>query len=55
MPIIAQSESHITRPSACPLDCGDTCSLSVTVNNEQVLAVKGSKANPYTAEVICER
>jgi anaerobic selenocysteine-containing dehydrogenase len=42
-------------PSVCPLDCPDTCSLSVTVEGERLVAVKGSQANPYTAGVICEK
>ena len=55
MSITIEPENPKTRPSVCPLDCGDTCSLSVTVNNEQVIAVKGSKSNPYTAGVICAK
>jgi anaerobic selenocysteine-containing dehydrogenase len=45
----------VIRPSVCPLDCPDTCSLSVEVANEQVIAVRGSDANPYTAGVICDK
>ena len=44
-----------TRPSVCPLDCPDTCSLNVTVVGDQITAVKGSDANPYTAGVICNK
>jgi anaerobic selenocysteine-containing dehydrogenase len=44
-----------TRPSVCPLDCPDTCSLSVEVSNEKVVKVKGSHANPYTAGSICTK
>lgn len=44
-----------TLPSVCPLDCPDTCSLSVTVAQDKVVAVKGSKANPYTDGVICNK
>jgi len=42
-------------PSVCPLDCPDTCSLSATVEAGRLVAVKGSRANPYTAGVICEK
>lgn len=42
-------------PSVCPLDCPDTCSLSVGVRDDQVVEVKGSKANPYTEGVICNK
>ena len=41
--------------SVCPLDCPDTCSLSVTVDDDRVVAVRGSKANPYTAGVLCAK
>lgn len=44
-----------TLPSVCPLDCPDTCSLSVSVADGKVLAVKGSAANPYTDSVICNK
>ena len=45
----------VEKPSVCPLDCPDTCSLSVTVADEQVIAVKGSKANPITHGAICAK
>jgi anaerobic selenocysteine-containing dehydrogenase len=41
--------------SVCPLDCPDTCSLSVTVENDRVIDVRGSNANPYTAGVVCAK
>ncbi len=41
--------------SVCPLDCPDTCSLSVKTDGAQVLAVRGSHDNPYTAGVICNK
>ena len=44
-----------TKPSVCPLDCPDTCSLSVKTNGEHILEVRGSIANPYTAGVICTK
>ena len=43
------------RPSVCPLDCPDTCSLSVTTDGERILDVRGSNSNPYTAGVICNK
>jgi len=49
-----QTTSQIL-PSVCPLDCPDTCSLAVKVQGETVLEVKGSKANPYTNGVICNK
>ena len=44
-----------TRRSVCPLDCPDTCSLSVTTAAGRVLEVRGSSDNPYTAGVICNK
>ncbi len=45
----------INKPSVCPLDCPDTCSLSVTVENDRVAKVRGSKANPITGGAICAK
>jgi len=44
-----------TLPSVCPLDCPDTCSLSVGVRDGRVVKVRGSQANPYTAGVVCDK
>src|SRR5712692_8168265 len=43
------------RHSVCPLDCPDTCSLTVTVDDDRIVAIKGSHANPYTAGVLCAK
>src|SRR5579872_5129681 len=43
------------KPSVCPLDCPDTCSLTVTVAGDSVLAVRGSKVNPITHGAICAK
>jgi anaerobic selenocysteine-containing dehydrogenase len=43
------------KPSVCPLDCPDTCSLAVTVADDQVIAVRGSKANPITHGAVCTK
>ena len=42
-----------TLPSVCPLDCPDTCSLTVTVEAQQVVKVRGSHVNPLTRGTIC--
>ncbi len=42
-------------PSVCPLDCPDTCSLNVKVQGGRIVDVKGSRANPYTAGVVCNK
>ncbi len=41
--------------SVCPLDCPDTCSLTVTVEHAKIVKIRGSRANPYTAGVICTK
>jgi anaerobic selenocysteine-containing dehydrogenase len=43
------------RLSVCPLDCPDTCSLSVTVADDQVVAVRGSRVNPITHGAVCAK
>jgi len=49
------SDSIENQLSVCPLDCPDTCSLSVKTNGTNVLSVRGSKVNPYTNGVICNK
>ncbi len=49
------SPSQSSHPSVCPLDCPDTCSLNVSVENGRVTGIKGSAANPYTDAVICKK
>lgn len=43
------------RASVCPMDCPDTCSLLVTVENDKVVKVRGSDANPFTKSVVCNK
>jgi anaerobic selenocysteine-containing dehydrogenase len=47
--------TRVERASVCPLDCPDTCSLTVTVEDDRVAAVRGSWANPYTRGVVCTK
>ncbi len=42
-------------PSACPLDCPDTCSLEVTVTGGEVVKLDGSRLNPLTDGLICSK
>ncbi len=53
-PIVAH-ESESTVQTACPLDCPDGCSLSVTVRDGRVVAIDGSDANPVTDGYICAK
>src|SRR5438876_11895588 len=43
------------RASVCTFDCPDTCSLTVSVEDEHIVKVRGSTAAPYTAGVICSK
>lgn len=45
----------VERASVCPLDCPDTCSLTVTVEDGRIVGIRGSRANPYTAGVLCAK
>lgn len=47
--------TRMERPSVCPLDCPDTCSLTVTVEHDRIVRIRGSRANPYTAGVLCAK
>lgn len=44
-----------TLPSVCPLDCGDTCSMTVTVEDHQIVNVRGSHVNPLTRGAVCAK
>ena len=50
-----EEQRPVKLASVCPLDCPDTCSLSVTVDDDRVVEVRGSNANPYTAGVLCAK
>ena len=41
--------------SACPLDCPDACSLSVSVREGKIVEIDGSRANPVTGGYICAK
>ncbi len=45
----------VDHASVCPLDCPDTCSLTVTVEHERIVRIRGSRANPYTSGVLCAK
>ncbi|MEN3336504.1 MAG: hypothetical protein V7647_180 [Acidobacteriota bacterium] len=44
---------HSTVRTACPLDCPDSCTLDVTVENGRVVKIDGGHANPATRGFIC--
>jgi len=41
--------------SACPLDCPDACSLSVTVQHGKIIKIDGSSRQPVTNGYICAK
>src|SRR5437899_3323639 len=41
--------------TACPLDCPDTCSLSVTVADGRLVGVDAGPGNPLTDGFICQK
>ena len=43
---------HIT---ACPLDCPDTCSLTVSVTDGRITKVDAAPGNPFTDGFICHK
>jgi len=45
----------LERAGVCTLDCPDTCSLAVTVDDGRIVKVRGSEALPYTDSVICNK
>ena len=42
-----------TVATVCPLDCPDSCSLNVTVQEGKITTIDGSHANPVTNGFIC--
>ena len=44
-----------TVETACPLDCPDACSLTVTVQRGRVTEIDGSHKNPVTGGFICAK
>jgi len=43
------------RPSVCPLDCPDRCSLDVEVRDGEVVSIRGSRVHPFTEGYICTK
>jgi anaerobic selenocysteine-containing dehydrogenase len=41
--------------TACPLDCPDSCTLDVTVENGRVIEIDGGDENPATRNYICAK
>lgn len=52
-PGVAPPESTVT--TACPLDCPDACTLSVTLRGGRITKIDGSKENHITDGYICAK
>ncbi len=52
-PAVAPPEATVD--TACPLDCPDACTLSVTVRGGRVSVIDGSTLNPVTGGYICNK
>jgi anaerobic selenocysteine-containing dehydrogenase len=49
------SWGHSTVRTACPLDCPDSCTVDVTVENGRVVKIDGGDASPVTRNYICAK
>jgi anaerobic selenocysteine-containing dehydrogenase len=54
-PAAPETWGHSTVETACPLDCPDSCTLEVTVENGRILKIDGGEANPSTRKFICAK
>lgn len=50
----APAETQV-QSSVCPLDCADTCSLQISTERGQVVAVRGNQENPFTRGKLCAK
>src|SRR6188508_3130843 len=53
-PSASVSTEHVVS-TVCPLDCPDSCSLDVTVQDGRVTVIDGSTLNPVTEGYICAK
>src|SRR6188768_4383436 len=53
-PSASVSTEHVVS-TVCPLDCPDSCSLDVTVQDGRVTVLDGSALNPVTDGYICAK
>jgi anaerobic selenocysteine-containing dehydrogenase len=54
-PEVIEREPRASVQTACPLDCPDACSLSVTVREGRVIDIDGAHENPVTRGYICAK
>src|SRR5262245_23684335 len=49
------SSPEHTVSTVCPLDCPDSCSLDVSVQDGRITTIEGSRQNPVTGGYICAK
>src|SRR5262245_25491507 len=54
-PAASERWGHSTVRTACPLDCPDSCTLDVTVENGRIQKIDGGDDNPVTRDFICAK
>jgi anaerobic selenocysteine-containing dehydrogenase len=57
MPQVSPPEhwGHSTVRTACPLDCPDSCTIEVTIENGRIKKIDGGNVNPVTRNFICAK
>src|SRR5215216_3756937 len=55
MKVVPTFTSEHTVSTVCPLDCPDSCSLDVVVQEGRVVSIDGSTENPVTGGFICAK
>jgi len=54
-PLAPETWGRSTVQTACPLDCPDSCTLQVTVEQGRIVEIDGGDANPATRDFICAK
>lgn len=47
--------NSVEKPTVCPLDCADTCSLTIEVTEGKIQKVRGNNNIPFTRGKICAK
>ena len=55
MKAVSTFAAEHTVATVCPLDCPDSCSLDITIQDGRIAAIDGSDLNPVTAGYICAK
>ena len=55
MKSVSSFAAEHTVATVCPLDCPDSCSLDITIQDGRIAAIDGSDLNPVTAGYICAK